>query len=167
MSELREIIDSLKKAAEAATPGPWVATEDAVKVVSSESFQTSIVGTGGFGEAGWFNTEEDQQYIAKADPTTVLMLIDELECSMKLNDLTDDHISPAHWRSLWAELENAKMDKRQAEEERDELRKNSDRYKWFRTAGHESDAEFIIWNSGNEEDFDAQVDAEIEKEKQP
>lgn len=170
MSDIREIMESLKKAAEVATPGPWVAKEGAIDVVSSEVFPPSIVGTGGFGEAGWFNTEEDQQYIAKADPSTVLMLLDELDCSMKLNEIYKDHISPTHWRAIWAELENAKMDKAHAKEEADDLRKDAERYRFIR--GHKERSFVAItmqngsepdWVSGDE--MDADIDAVIAREK--
>lgn len=98
------------------------------------------------------------------------MLIDELDCSVRLNELYKDHISPAHWRSLWDELENAKMDKAHAKEEADDLRKDAERYRFIRDHKERSFVAVTMqngsepdWVSGDE--MDALIDERIEQEK--
>ena len=71
----------LKKLAEAATPGPWVAEkdEDTIRVDSSEPLPDIIVWCGSFGDSGGFNSDADKEYIAASNPDAVLALIAEVE----------------------------------------------------------------------------------------
>lgn len=71
----------LKKLAEAATPGHWVAEkdEDTIRVDSSEPLPDIIVWCGSFGDSGGFNSDADKEYIAAANPAAVLALIADNE----------------------------------------------------------------------------------------
>lgn len=67
MSDYRE----LKRLSETATPGPWVKTVDGV-MPEGEKF-------GIFGNFGANNGEANREFIAYANPATVLALIAEVE----------------------------------------------------------------------------------------
>lgn len=67
MSDYRE----LKRLSETATPGPWVKTVDGV-MPEGEKF-------GIFGNFGANNGEANREFIASANPATVLALISEVE----------------------------------------------------------------------------------------
>lgn len=66
----------LRRLAEAATPGPWARAIDA-----SRKWNLVLAGAGGPEEArlGKVADDDDAEFIAATDPTTVLGLIDELD----------------------------------------------------------------------------------------
>ncbi|MBD1590231.1 ead/Ea22-like family protein [Pseudomonas typographi] len=106
----------LKRLAEAATPGPWSArTDDLCYAVTTLGRFRIIVGS-----APADDPEPDALFIAAANPAAVLELIAELESAN------------ARLHEVAVACATAEQERDQLKAENEPLRKDAERYRWFR-----------------------------------
>ncbi len=95
MTDITELAQSLKAAAEKATPGEWVYFPKNTSIeydVGSDESQGSIlyVDSGDFTQA---QTDRNGEFIALANPANILALVEALEKAQRANAAQDDHIN--------------------------------------------------------------------------
>ncbi|HID9330802.1 TPA: ead/Ea22-like family protein [Klebsiella pneumoniae] len=98
MTDITELAQSLKAAAEKATPGPWYVhdkpCEDGnygIDTSDKEFLAEAVVWWGFARQSIW--REEDAKYIALANPANILALVEALENAQRANAAQDDHIN--------------------------------------------------------------------------
>ncbi|EMV0165559.1 ead/Ea22-like family protein [Klebsiella variicola] len=94
-TDITELAQSLKAAAEKATPGEWVYFPKNTSIeydVGSDESQGSIlyVDSGDFTQA---QTDRNGEFIALANPANILALVEALEKAQTINAAQDDHIN--------------------------------------------------------------------------
>lgn len=100
-TDITELAQSLKAAAEKATPGRWEYypgnTSIEYNVDSMDEDQGSIVyvDSGDFTQA---QTDRNGEFIALANPVNVLALVEALEKAKRTNAAQDDHINQQQYR---------------------------------------------------------------------
>ncbi|PLL57608.1 hypothetical protein CWN04_14370 [Klebsiella michiganensis] len=102
MTDITELAQSLKAAAENATPGPWI-TADYFFITQKEK------GLGG--EFISCNNGPDAQYLKLLSPENVLALVEALEKAQRANAAQDDHINQQQDRIDQLEKKNARLGK--------------------------------------------------------
>lgn len=98
MTDITELAQSMKAAAEKATPGPWYVhdkpCEDGnygIDTSDKEFLAEAVVWWGGARQSIW--REEDAKYIALANPANVLALVEALEKAQhRIDELENDEV---------------------------------------------------------------------------
>lgn len=111
MSEWKTIdLEDLRRKAEAATPGPWVERDKSVRDARDDNLATAD---------SWFNVtfyeEEDAAYIAAANPTVILSLLDRIKrleealhrCVERFSEYGNDYAAKAKFCRLIEHWERA------------------------------------------------------------
>ncbi|WP_407284569.1 ead/Ea22-like family protein [Raoultella ornithinolytica] len=108
MTDITELAQSLKAAAERATPGNWryIKTTPFMDAEISAANHTRVVNL----MAGDV-TEENSTFIALANPANVLALVEALEKAQRANAAQDDHINQQQDRIEQLEKRNAYLGK--------------------------------------------------------
>ncbi|WP_207303128.1 ead/Ea22-like family protein [Klebsiella variicola] len=117
MTDITELTQSLKAAAEKATPGEWVYFPKNTSIeydVGSDESQGSIlyVDSGDFTQA---QTDRNGEFIALANPANILALVEALEKAQRANAAQGDHIEQQQYRIEQLERGNQYAAKRIAE----------------------------------------------------
>ncbi|EIV9541201.1 TPA: ead/Ea22-like family protein [Klebsiella pneumoniae] len=112
-TDITELAQSLKAAAEKATPGEWVYFPKNTSIeydVGSDESQGSIlyVDSGDFTQA---QTDRNGEFIALANPANILALVEALEKAQRANAAQDDHINQQQDRIESLEKKNAELGK--------------------------------------------------------
>ncbi|HFP2077504.1 TPA: ead/Ea22-like family protein [Klebsiella pneumoniae] len=79
MTDITELAQSLKAAAEKATPGPWGVARDGKTLVSNQSHPIATVSDAMHRMLADGSTGKDAEFIALANPANILALVDALE----------------------------------------------------------------------------------------
>ncbi|STR23998.1 ead/Ea22-like family protein [Klebsiella oxytoca] len=97
-TDITELAQRMKAAAEKATPGPWYVhdkpCEDGnygIDTSDKEFLAEAVVWWGFARQSIW--REEDAKYIALANPANILALVEALEKAQRANAAQDDHIN--------------------------------------------------------------------------
>ncbi|HDU2894845.1 MULTISPECIES: ead/Ea22-like family protein [Klebsiella pneumoniae complex] len=97
-TDITELAQRMKAAAEKATPGPWYVhdkpCEDGnygIDTSDKEFLAEAVVWWGFARQSIW--REEDAKYIALANPANILALVEALEKAQTINAAQDDHIN--------------------------------------------------------------------------
>ncbi len=111
MTDITELAQSLKAAADKATPGEWVYFPKNTSIeydVGSDESQGSIlyVDSGDFTQA---QTDRNGEFIALANPANILALVEALEKAQRANAAQDDHINQQQDRIDILERRNAEL----------------------------------------------------------
>lgn len=118
MTDITELAQSLKEAAEKATPGQWVAfTDTATKTFAvhtpNDKRCENIIKWAGFDCQK--NAKANAEFIALANPANALALVEALEKAQRANSAQDDHINQQEDRIEQLEKGNQYAAKRLAE----------------------------------------------------
>lgn len=84
-TDITELAQSLKAAAEKATPGPWGVARDGKTLVSNQSHPIATVSDAMHRMLADGSTGKDAEFIALANPANVLALVEALEKSQQRN----------------------------------------------------------------------------------
>ncbi|MDS7912976.1 ead/Ea22-like family protein [Klebsiella pasteurii] len=84
-TDITELAQSLKAAAEKATPGPWGVARDGKMLVSNQSHPIATVSDAMHRMLADGSTGKDAEFIALANPTNILALVDALEKAQAIN----------------------------------------------------------------------------------
>ncbi len=79
MTDITELAQSLKAAAEKATPGPWALARDRKTVVSNQSHPIANLSDAMHRMLADGTTGQDAEFISLANPANVLALVEALE----------------------------------------------------------------------------------------
>ena len=79
MTDIIELAQSLKAAAEKATPGPWALARDRKTVVSNQSHPIANLSDAMHRMLADGTTGQDAEFISLANPANVLALVEALE----------------------------------------------------------------------------------------
>jgi len=109
----------LKALAEAATPGEWGYSGDYIAPTRSESGATYVEAWRSIGQA---KTAEDIQFIAAANPATVLALLSEIERIELISRISCNHDA---YMAVLSERDQLKA-------ENEALRQDAERYRFIR-----------------------------------
>ncbi len=97
-TDITELAQRMKAAAEKATPGPWYVHDKPCEDgnygidTSDKEFLAEAVVWWGFARRSIWR-EEDAKYIALANPANILALVEALEKAQTINAAQDDHIN--------------------------------------------------------------------------
>ena len=83
MTDITELAQSLKAAAEKATPGPWALARDRKTVVSNQSHPIANLSDAMHRMLADGTTGQDAEFISLANPANVLALVEALEKAQK------------------------------------------------------------------------------------
>ena len=78
-TDITELAQSLKAAAEKATPGPWGVARDGKTLVSNQSHPIATVSDAMHRMLADGSTGKDAEFIALANPANILALVEALE----------------------------------------------------------------------------------------
>ncbi|MGK1065327.1 ead/Ea22-like family protein [Klebsiella pneumoniae] len=107
MTDITEQAQSLKAAAEKATPGEWRRASTQFNGITVTPF---MLGRKEVMIAG-VSEKRDAEFIALANPTNVLALVEALEKAQRANAAQDDHINQQQDRIESLEKKNAELGK--------------------------------------------------------
>ncbi|HHL1952290.1 ead/Ea22-like family protein [Klebsiella pneumoniae] len=85
MTDITELAQSLKAAAEKATPGPWALARDRKTVVSNQSHPIANLSDAMHRMLADGTTGQDAEFISLANPANVLALVEALEKAQRAN----------------------------------------------------------------------------------
>ncbi|WP_462202201.1 ead/Ea22-like family protein [Klebsiella pneumoniae] len=85
MTDITELAQSLKAAAEKATPGPWGVARDGKTLVSNQSHPIATVSDAMHRMLADGSTGKDAEFIALANPANIRALVDALEKAQTIN----------------------------------------------------------------------------------
>lgn len=85
MTDITELAQSLKAAAEKATPGPWALARNRKTVVSNQSHPIANLSDAVHRMLADGTTGQDAEFISLANPANVLALVEALEKSQQRN----------------------------------------------------------------------------------
>ncbi|EPL6980656.1 ead/Ea22-like family protein [Klebsiella pneumoniae] len=85
MTDITELAQSLKAAAEKATPGPWALARDRKTVVSNQSHPIANLSDAMHRMLADGTTGQDAEFISLANPANVLALVEALEKAQQRN----------------------------------------------------------------------------------
>nr|DAO00441.1 MAG TPA: Ead/Ea22-like protein [Caudoviricetes sp.] len=88
-TDITELAQSLKAAAEKATPGPWGVARDGKTLVSNQSHPIATVSDAMHRMLADGSTGKDAEFIALANPANILALVDALEKAQRHANLTE------------------------------------------------------------------------------
>ncbi|WP_213900919.1 ead/Ea22-like family protein [Raoultella planticola] len=89
MTDITELAQSLKAAAEKATPGPWGVARDGKTLVSNQSHPIATVSDAMHRMLADGSTGKDAEFIALANPANVKRLVEALEKAQRHANLTE------------------------------------------------------------------------------
>lgn len=89
MTDITELAQSLKAAAEKATPGPWGVARDSKTLVSNQSHPIATVSDAMHRMLADGSTGKDAEFIALANPANILALVNALEKAQRHANLTE------------------------------------------------------------------------------
>ncbi|HCB0972350.1 TPA: ead/Ea22-like family protein [Klebsiella pneumoniae] len=89
MTDITELAQSLKAAAEKATPGPWGVARDGKTLVSNQSHPIATVSDAMHRMLADGSTGKDAEFIALVNPANILALVDALEKAQRRANLTE------------------------------------------------------------------------------
>lgn len=93
MTDITELAQSLKAAAEKATPGPWALARDRKTVVSNQSHPIANLSDAMHRMLADGTTGQDAEFISLANPANVLALVEALEkAQQRIDDLENDEV---------------------------------------------------------------------------
>ncbi|HEQ2046431.1 TPA: ead/Ea22-like family protein [Raoultella ornithinolytica] len=105
-TDITELAQSLKAAAEKATPGPWGVARDGKTLVSNQSHPIATVSDAMHRMLADGSTGKDAEFIALANPANVKRLVEALEKAQRANAAQDDHINQMAKRIRRLEIKN-------------------------------------------------------------
>ncbi|MCP1089038.1 ead/Ea22-like family protein [Klebsiella pneumoniae] len=85
MTDITELAQSLKAAAEKATPGPWGVARDSKTLVSNQSHPIATVSDAMHRMLADGSTGKDAEFIALANPANIRALVEALEKAQTIN----------------------------------------------------------------------------------
>ncbi|WP_368750659.1 ead/Ea22-like family protein [Klebsiella pneumoniae] len=85
MTDITELAQSLKAAAEKATPGPWALARDRKTVVSNQSHPITNLSDAMHRMLADGTTGQDAEFISLANPANILSLVEALEKAQQRN----------------------------------------------------------------------------------
>ncbi len=85
MTDITELAQSLKAAAEKATPGPWALARDRKTVVSNQSHPIANLSDAMHRMLADGTTGQDAEFISMANPASILALVEALEKALTEN----------------------------------------------------------------------------------
>ena len=85
MTDITELAQSLKAAAEKATPGPWGVARDGKTLVSNQSHPIATVSDAMHRMLADGSTGKDAEFIALANPANIRALVEALEKAQQRN----------------------------------------------------------------------------------
>lgn len=88
-TDITELAQSLKAAAEKATPGPWGVARDGKTLVSNQSHPIATVSDAMHRMLADGSTGKDAEFIALANPANILALVNALEKAQRHANLTE------------------------------------------------------------------------------
>ena len=92
-TDITELAQSLKAAAEKATPGPWALARDRKTVVSNQSHPIANLSDAMHRMLADGTTGQDAEFISLANPANVLALVEALEkAQQRIDDLENDEV---------------------------------------------------------------------------
>ena len=86
MTDITELAQSLKAAAEKATPGPWALARDRKTVVSNQSHPIANLSDAMHRMLADGTTGQDAEFISLANPANVLALVEALEKAQQVDE---------------------------------------------------------------------------------
>lgn len=89
MTDITELAQSLKAAAEKATPGPWGVVRDGKTLVSNQSHPIATVSDAMHRMLADGSTGKDAEFIALANPANIRALVEALEKAQRYANLTE------------------------------------------------------------------------------
>ena len=93
MTDITELAQSLKAAAEKATPGPWALARDRKTVVSNQSHPIANLSDAMHRMLADGTTGQDAEFISLANPANVLALVEALEkAQQRIDELENDEV---------------------------------------------------------------------------
>lgn len=91
MTDITELAQSLKAAAEKATPGPWGVARDSKTLVSNQSHPIATVSDAMHRMLADGSTGKDAEFIAIANPANIRALVEALEkAQQRVEELESD-----------------------------------------------------------------------------
>ncbi|EPG8764518.1 TPA: ead/Ea22-like family protein [Raoultella ornithinolytica] len=111
MTDITELAQSLKAAAEKATPGPWGVARDGKTLVSNQSHPIATLADAMHRMLADGSTGKDAEFIALANPANILALVEALEKAQRANAAQDDHINQQQDRINRLEKRNSELGK--------------------------------------------------------
>ncbi|EMJ5234940.1 TPA: ead/Ea22-like family protein [Klebsiella pneumoniae] len=93
MTDIIELAQSLKAAAEKATPGPWALARDRKTVVSNQSHPIANLSDAMHRMLADGTTGQDAEFISLANPANVLALVEALEKAQTINSAAEKLVS--------------------------------------------------------------------------
>ncbi|WP_227637316.1 ead/Ea22-like family protein [Klebsiella michiganensis] len=99
MTDITELAQSLKAAAEKATPGPWEVARDGKTLVSNQSHPIATVSDAMHRMLADGSTGQDAEFIALANPANIRALAETLEKSEKTSEARREAIDITHKRA--------------------------------------------------------------------
>lgn len=94
-TDITELAQSLKAAAEKATPGPWGVARDGKTLVSNQSHPIATVSDAMHRMLADGSTGKDAEFIALANPANIIALVEALEKAQTKNALVAGGIEAA------------------------------------------------------------------------
>ncbi|HHH3443939.1 TPA: ead/Ea22-like family protein [Klebsiella pneumoniae] len=92
-TDITELAQSLKAAAEKATPGPWALARDRKTVVSNQSHPIANLSDAMHRMLADGTTGQDAEFISLANPANVLALVEALEKAQTINSAAEKLVS--------------------------------------------------------------------------
>ncbi|MEB2971876.1 ead/Ea22-like family protein [Klebsiella pneumoniae] len=150
MTDITELAQSLKAAAEKATPGPWGVARDGKTLVSNQSHPIATVSDAMHRMLADGSTGKDAEFIALANPANILALVEALEKAQETIAFQQGEI-----KALLSSLESRTVTVKLAEDKPAESESEvDDAEAWFDEG----------WNARGEADRDALAAAGIKVE---
>ncbi|HBQ4450797.1 TPA: ead/Ea22-like family protein [Klebsiella pneumoniae subsp. pneumoniae] len=92
-TDITELAQSLKAAAEKATPGPWALARDRKTVVSNQSHPITNLSDAMHRMLADGTTGQDAEFISLANPNNVIALVEALEkAQQRIDELENDEV---------------------------------------------------------------------------
>lgn len=111
-TDITELAQSLKAAAEKATPGPWEVARDGKTLVSNQSHPIATVSDAMHRMLDDGSTGKDAEFIALANPANILALVEALEkaqCAGSINNQWKPDVCPITGRRFFMWIEHPEL----------------------------------------------------------
>lgn len=111
-TDITELAQSLKAAAEKATPGPWEVARDGKTLVSNQSHPIATVSDAMHRMLTDGSTGKDAEFIALANPANILALVEALEkaqCAGSINNQWKPDVCPITGRRFFMWIEHPEL----------------------------------------------------------
>ncbi|MFB8477028.1 ead/Ea22-like family protein [Klebsiella michiganensis] len=111
-TDITELAQSLKAAAEKATPGPWGVARDGKTLVSNQSHPIATVSDAMHRMLDDGSTGKDAEFIALANPANILALVEALEkaqCAGSINNQWKPDVCPITGRRFFMWIEHPEL----------------------------------------------------------